>query len=73
MLFQEAFNLFMLDSEADEIHSQSRNLTVIADRGTQRLYRGNGDNWMAGIEDFQATDWIVVKYEVDGNVVINND
>jgi len=70
MLFNESFNIFMLDSEADEIHCPSLEISIIADRGTERLYLNNGTSWNPGIKDFQATDWEVIKYEVDGNVVI---
>lgn len=69
-LLQEVMNMYLLDDLADEMTSESQNLTLIADRVTRRIYRGNGDNYAPTLDDFAATDWILVKYEVDGNAVI---
>ena len=72
-LLQEVMNMYLLDDEADEMTSESRGLTLIADRGTKRIYRGNGDNYAPTLDDFAATDWILVKYETGGNVVVQGD
>ena len=69
-LLQEVMNMYLLDDEADEMSSESLDLTLIADRGTRRISRGNGDDYTPSLADFQATDWVLTKYAVDGNVVI---
>jgi len=67
MLFQEALNIFLLDTEADELICGD--IALIVDRNTNRVYLNNGVNYNPTVTELASPEWIVRKYGEAGAVI----